>query len=402
MTSSALRATAVLLAGSLLVQCGSGRGPSTAEERARVVELARSLEQEPFAADAAETRRWLRAWAIEVPDIPVRYCAELLGHGLGDDYPYLIEVNEQAIFSAGAFAIEHPNEARDEMAQYTAGVEGALRVYAVLLESRSDARSPFLDELSRDRDRGELVDSVARLANQHCPRAHTQWLAALGGAGVALLLALLVVPRWGREHAVAGPGDPARRARRALVRERAVLACVAYYLLAGAALHVLEPEFDPRFRFMSEYVWGRYGWLMTTTFFVLGLATLVVAAGLRRSHARSRDARLGSALLVVGGSFVCLAGVFKDFLPHVLASAVAIPSLVMATLLLSLGFGRAGALRSIQPVALGVALGMFIAFLANLLAVGLPGLQQRAFLVLFLAWLAVVARQLARISRPAG
>ncbi len=56
------------------------------------------------------------------------------GHGLGDNYPYSSEVNLQMIFSAAAFAIEHQDKARDEIAQYSAGVEGALRVYEVIAE----------------------------------------------------------------------------------------------------------------------------------------------------------------------------------------------------------------------------------------------------------------------------
>ena len=55
-------------------------------------------------------------------------CDDLLGHGLGDKYPYSREVNLQVMFSAAAFAIEHPDKARDDIAQYIAGVEGALRV----------------------------------------------------------------------------------------------------------------------------------------------------------------------------------------------------------------------------------------------------------------------------------
>lgn len=58
------------------------RGPSTGDERAKVVELARSLEQNPLAHNAAETRQWLREWIADVPDIRFWACTDLLGHAL--------------------------------------------------------------------------------------------------------------------------------------------------------------------------------------------------------------------------------------------------------------------------------------------------------------------------------
>jgi len=54
----------------------------------------------------------LREWTIEVPDIRVYACADLLGHGLGDKYPYSREINEQAMFSAAAFAVEHQDKGK--------------------------------------------------------------------------------------------------------------------------------------------------------------------------------------------------------------------------------------------------------------------------------------------------
>jgi hypothetical membrane protein len=367
------------------------RGPSTPEERAKVVDLTRRLERDPFAEDAPATRRWLRDWAIEVPDIRVYTCAPLLGHGLAGDYPYARELNDQAMFSAAAFAIEHQDKARDEIAQYSAGIEGALRVYEVLLKSRTDARSAFLDDLGVKRDQGALVDHVASLANEKCKRANTDRIAALAGGGVALLLGLLV-SRW------PGGGRARWSARLAKIYRRVVFACAAYYVVVLAALHVLSSEFDPRYRFMSEYVWGEYGWLMTTTFFVLGLAAFTVAAGLRHFHQSSRSARIGFGLLFVGALFVCLAGVFKDFTPHLLAGSVAIPSVVMAVLLLSWSFRRVAEWREIHGVTLVVALGMLAAFLAINMHFAMPGVLQRVFLSLFLLWLSVVAHRLARVA----
>jgi hypothetical membrane protein len=103
---------------------------------------------------------------------------------------------------------------------------------------------------------------------------------------------------------------------------------VGYYVAVEIALHFLEPEYDPRFRFMSEYAWGQYGWLMTTTFFVLGLALVTVAVGIRELYGSSRSARIGFGLLVVGALGVSFAGVFREFILHSVGSAVGLPSIV--------------------------------------------------------------------------
>ena len=102
---------------------------------------------------------------------------------------------------------------------------------------------------------------------------------------------------------------------------------LALLTIADLPLHVLEPEYDPRFQFRSDYTWRAYGWLMTTTFFVLGLATLTVAYGVRRAHQPSFSARVGFGLLLVGAVFVSLPGVFRGFPLHDAASAVGLPSL---------------------------------------------------------------------------
>lgn len=87
----------VFLVCALQVHHAQGRGPSTSEERAKVVELTRLLERDPLGENAPATRQWLRQWVIEVPDIRVNVCDELLRHGLGDNYPYSSEINLQMI-----------------------------------------------------------------------------------------------------------------------------------------------------------------------------------------------------------------------------------------------------------------------------------------------------------------
>jgi hypothetical membrane protein len=395
----------LVLAGVLLSALqghyAQARGPSTPEERTKAVALTRLLERDPLGENANATRQWLRKWIIEVPDIRFKVCDDLLGHALGDNYPYSREVNLQTIFSGAAFTIEHSDKARDDIPVYSAGVEGALRVYEVLLKLKPDAKVAFLDDLVAKRDHGELVDHVAKLAKKKCKRSNRDLIAALTGAGVGLVLGLFVARWFGGPRArrvTAGNGST----RIATISQWIVFVCAAYYVIVGIALHVLEPEYDPRFRFMSEYVWGAYGWLMTTTFFVLGLAAFAVAAGLRDVHQSTWSARIGFGLLIVGALFVCLAGVFKEFRLHAAASAVAIPSITMAALLLSWSFRQAAGWQAIYRATLFISLGMLAGLLSILANIGMPGLQQRAFLCLFLLWLSVVVHRLVRVTAGAA
>ena len=373
------------------------RGPSTPEERAKVIELTRMLERDPLNENADATRQWLRQWTIEVPEIRFHVCNELLSHGLGENYPYSRKINLQTILSGAVFTIEHQDKARDDVGAYIAGVEGSLRMYEVLAKSRPDARSAFLDGLVAMRDRGQLADHVAKLAAEKCPKSNILLIAAPIGAAVGLILGSLIGWLFGgrRGHRPSAP-DVASAA------QWIVFACAAYYVIVGAALHFLEPEHDPRYRFMSEYAWSAHGWLMTTTFFVLALALLTVAVAVRNLYGPSRSARVGFGLLVVGAAGICVAGVFRGFPLHDVGGAVGLPSVVMAALLLSWSFRRASGWRPLFLITFLIALGMFTALLSMVIDVGMPGLQQRIFLSLILLWLPIVAHRLVRVTASAA
>jgi len=390
------RLAGLLLLAYLHLGCGEGggRGPSTIEERARVIALSRSLETDPLREDAAASRRWIRQWLVDVPDLNFIVCDDLLDDSL-DGYAFAGEIRDQVAVSGAAFALEHQGKARDDVAVYTAGVEGALRAYEALLRSRPDTRAAVLDDLAARRDRGELGDHVAKRARERCPRprAAMVWIAALAGAGVVLLLALLVGWLF-RRRAARG----ALSAHRAKILRTIVFVGAAYYVLVGAALHVLEPDYDPRFKFMSDYAWSSHGWLMTTTFFVLALAILAVAFGIRDGPGSLPSARIGCGLLVVAALGVALAGMFRGFPLHEVASALAFPGMTMAALLLSWRFRQAVDWRPLPRGTLLMSVGMLAALLSMLANVGWPGLQQRGFLVLFLTWLCTVANRLATIT----
>jgi len=63
------------------------------------------------------------------------------------------------------------------------------------------------------------------------------------------------------------------------------LSSVTYYATVTALLHVLRTDFDPGYRYLSEYARGPYGVVMISTFFVLSAGSLALSLGLYRSVA---------------------------------------------------------------------------------------------------------------------
>jgi len=143
------------------------RGPSTPEERAQAVNLARALEQNPLHEGAKDARQWLTVWLIEIPDITVKLCSGLLGPIVGSKENYSSELFAQMMFSSAAYIIENPKKAKDQHAVYLAGVEGTLKAYEAILKEKPEARHAFLDELIEKRNQGEL-DKHVRQATKKC------------------------------------------------------------------------------------------------------------------------------------------------------------------------------------------------------------------------------------------
>ena len=117
-------------------------------------------------------------------------------------------------------------------------------------------------------------------------------------------------------------------------------------------LHVLKPELDPSWRFLSEYSLGRHGWLMAVAFFSWGLSSfaLFVALG---GEVRTRAGRTGRAMLLAVSLALFGAGLFaQDPLTsrpdertthgmlHGLASMIGIPGIPIAAILIGRSLTR--------------------------------------------------------------
>jgi len=90
---------------------------------------------------------------------------------------------------------------------------------------------------------------------------------------------------------------------------RLAFAASAVFVVLLAALHVLKPEVDSSWRFISEYEIGDYGWMMRLAFVVLGLSCAALGIAIL-SQVRTVGGYLGLALLAVSAVGMALAGIF--------------------------------------------------------------------------------------------
>lgn len=152
-----LRLAAALALVLLSPSLAAARGPSTAEERKKAVELTRKLEKQPLARTANESRQWLLEFIVEAPDFNVRGCSGPLDVlAKNEDGPYARALFVQSIFGMAAFMFENPKQAGDWVAVQAAGIGSTLRAYDALLRADSDARWKELDRLLKVQKAGKL------------------------------------------------------------------------------------------------------------------------------------------------------------------------------------------------------------------------------------------------------
>lgn len=84
---------------------------------------------------------------------------------------------------------------------------------------------------------------------------------------------------------------------------------ILFVLLLGS-LHLLEKEFDPTWRFISEYALGRFGWLMPLAFLALAICLAAIGVAVF-PQTRSIVGYLGLAALALAVIGLCIAAAFK-------------------------------------------------------------------------------------------
>ena len=180
---------------------------------------------------------------------------------------------------------------------------------------------------------------------------------------------------------------------------------VAGFVSVVLAMHLLESDFDPRDRFVSEYVLGDWGLLMNAGFFALGVGTISLALALGRALAPSRRTRVVRWLYVCAGVATIVAGMFNsDELVdgevtevtaqgaiHDVASVVLFATSILAAFLLRKVFATTPGWEHRAVIAPIVGTALIAGFVATGALTDWFGLAQRAFVAVLVGWLGVQA-----------
>jgi hypothetical protein len=159
---------ASLLLGFLLVisataTTGAVRGPSTPEERQRVIDITHKLEASPLDQTLVKERDWAQQLLLEIPDVHLRTCTTLLRDIRRPRYKFRTELWAQVRLAGAAYLIQHPDHADDYVGEHLAGMQSALKAYSAIVKTNPDARSKPLDDLLEKQNEGKLPDVVKDL-----------------------------------------------------------------------------------------------------------------------------------------------------------------------------------------------------------------------------------------------
>jgi hypothetical protein len=199
---------------------------------------------------------------------------------------------------------------------------------------------------------------------------------------------------------------------------RLSIASAVLFALLVASLHLLEPEFNPPWRFISEYELGSFGWMMRLAF--LALATSLASAAVAIfSQVRTVAGYIGLVGLGVAAIGILIAAVFTTdpattsrgaatFSGRMHVLGASLDYTPVAALLLSFSLARNKAWRPIRQrlfITVGVTLAALTAFMFTLPYDGkvgpgvLAGLFGRILLVSYLGWLITVGLRAINLFR---
>ncbi|QBD81174.1 DUF998 domain-containing protein [Ktedonosporobacter rubrisoli] len=202
---------------------------------------------------------------------------------------------------------------------------------------------------------------------------------------------------------------------------RLSIAAGTLFVLLLLSLHVLEPEFDPTWRFISEYALGSFGWMMHLAFFLLATSLLSAALALF-SQVRNVLGYIGLAILGLAAVGLFMASIFTtdtittsqaalSFSGSMHDLGAALDYTPIAALLLSFVLVRQPAWRPVRVwlfLTAGITLVAMVAFMLMLPHDGkfgpgvLAGLFGRFLIVSYLGWLLTVGLHILRLHRRAA
>lgn len=197
---------------------------------------------------------------------------------------------------------------------------------------------------------------------------------------------------------------------------RTSLAFGALFVILLVSLHWLEPEFDPTWRFVSEYALGKFGWMMPLAFAALAVSLAGVGVTVF-SRVRNVVGYIGLLILAVAVIGLLIAAIFKtdpiftsqnEMTPsgqmHVLGASLDYSPL--AFLLLSFSLARHGDWSSVRKwlfLTAILSIALTIGFIFTLPTDGVfgpgvySGLVGRVLLLSYLGWMATVNLQVLKL-----
>lgn len=153
----------------------------------------------------------------------------------------------------------------------------------------------------------------------------------------------------------AAVSQPAAAGAQALLGPRIAVASAVAVALIVVLLHAIKPEFEPSWRFISEYAIGRHGWIMRLAFLIWSAGCCALALSLRR-EVTNWPGRLGVAVLWLVAAALVPAGLFvmdpvtakpeeltMSGQIHALASMIGVPGIPIAAMLVSASLWRTNA-----------------------------------------------------------
>ena len=193
--------------------------------------------------------------------------------------------------------------------------------------------------------------------------------------------------------------------RRSFVATTAIV-CFAYFALALLLMHALRPERELATTWISGYAVGRHGWVMTTAWLALSSGCLILVLGLARGGPRSRAALLGTLLLGILSAGTLITAIFppgpsRSGEIHSISFMVNAGSILLASVLLSVGFGSDPRWRSFQRTAAALASLLVFAFVLQFFTAYfelLYGLANRFFAAMLVAWLLAISIRLRALA----
>ena len=189
------------------------------------------------------------------------------------------------------------------------------------------------------------------------------------------------------------------------IAARIAFVASAMFILLLAALHILRPDLDPAWRFISEYELGDYGWVMRVAFISLSLSCFNLCVALS-SQVRGVAGYLGLALVLLAAVGMAIAGIFApDRVNKLHEVGAMLDHLPFGALLVNWSLSRNAAWRPARRMLLctaGIPLLGLVIFVASMVTMlprngGQPGPEvlvgwpNRLMILAHCAWLMPVA-----------